>query len=85
MDKKQEVGETAKGMFEEVELAFDLQQYILHSKDAKVSKKLYEKIVGFAPDTLLSVTKKIQSPLEIISVKEVDNEFIKTAFPSVKF
>ncbi|MDA8142618.1 MAG: hypothetical protein M0T81_01390 [Thermoplasmatales archaeon] len=85
MDKKQEVGETAKGMFEEVELAFDLQQYILHSKDAKVSKKLYEKIVSFAPDTLLSVTKKIQSPLEIISVKEVDNEFIKTAFPSVKF
>lgn len=85
MIEKQEVGDTAKGVFEEVELAFDLQQYLIHSKDVKVSQKLKEVIVGLAPETLLSVTKKINSPLEIISVKEVDDEFIKSAFPSVKF
>jgi hypothetical protein len=85
MEKKEEVSDTAKGVFEEIELAFDLQQYLLHSKDVKVSTLLKDKIVGFDPDILLSVTKKIQSPLEILSVKEVDDDFIKSAFSSVKF
>ena len=85
MDKKQEVGETAKGVFEEVELAYDLQEYIIHSKDVKISSELKGQIANFEPETLLSVTKKIQSPLEIMSVKKVDENFIKSAFPSVKF
>ncbi len=75
----------AKGVFEDVELAFDLQQYLLHSKDVKVSQKVKDKIVAFNPDTLLSVTKKIQSPLEILDAIEVDDKFIKSAFSSVNF
>ena len=70
--------------FEEIELAGDLQEYLMHSKDVKINFKLKELITNFERETLLSVTKKIQPPLEIISVKEVDDDFIKNAFPSVK-
>ena len=73
-----------KGIFEEVELAIDLQQYIMHSKDVKIEQTLKDTIANFNPDTLLSVTMKIQSQLEIVSVKIVDDDFIKNAFPSVK-
>ena len=82
--KKLEVGNMKQGIFEEVELAIDLQQYIMHSKDVKIEQNLKDTIANFNPDTLLSVTKKIQSPLEIVSVKIVDDDFIKNAFPSIK-
>ena len=82
--KKLEVGNMKKGIFEEVELAIDLQQYIMHSKDVKIEQDLKNVIANFNPDTLLSVTMKIQSQLEIVSVKIVDDDFIKNAFPSVK-
>lgn len=74
-----------KNAYEEVELAYDLQEYIIHSKDVKISPDLKESIAKITPETLLSVTKKILPSMEIISVKEVDEEFIKSVFPSVKF
>lgn len=77
--------EIKKGVFEEIELAYDLQQYLMHSKDVKVDPKLKGEIVEFSPETILSVTKKIQSPTEIISVTVVDDEFVKSSFPSVRF
>lgn len=84
-EEKMEVSQTAKGEFEEIELALDLQEYINHSKDVKVNSNLKKEIFGYGPDLLLSVTKKIQSPIEIVSVKVVDHKFVKDAFPSVSF
>ena len=70
---------------EEIELAGNLQKYLMHSKDVKIEHSLKNTIVNFNPDILISVTKKFQPFVEIISVKIVDNDFIKNSFTSVKF
>ena len=70
---------------EEIELAGNLQKYLMHSKDVKIEYSLKNTIVNFNPDILISVTKKFNPFVEIISVKIVDNDFIKNSFTSVKF
>lgn len=83
MEKKEEVSETAKGTFEEIELAGDLQKYLESSKDAKVATTLKNEIINYPPKVLLSVEKRISSPIEIVSVKVVDDAFIANAFPNL--
>ena len=70
---------------EEIELAGNLQKYLMHSKDVKIEQSLKNTIVNFNSNILISVTKKFQPFVEIISVKIVDNDFIKNSFTSVKF
>ena len=70
---------------EEIELAGNLQKYLMHSKDVKIEQSLKNTIVNFNSNILISVTKKFHPFLEIISVKIVNEDFIKKSFTSVKF
>ena len=62
------------------ELAEDLHSFLAHSPDAVINKSLKSKIEKMDPDMMIEVTKLIGGPIEIIAVREVDDDLLGEVF-----
>ena len=69
-----------KGQFIEFEMAEDVQEFIKFNKAVQIDSKLKEKLKGFDGSVLLKVTKKIESPTQILSIEQIDEDYIKSNF-----
>lgn len=65
--------------FSEVELAGDVQKFIAVSSTACDTAALKAEIASFNEDDFLKVTKQIASPMKIINVKKIDEEYLAMA------
>jgi hypothetical protein len=68
------------GQFVEFEMAEDVQEFVKFNKDVQIETKLKEKLKSFDGAVLLKVTKKIESPTQILSIEQIDEEYIKNNF-----
>lgn len=69
------------GTFVEYELAEDVKQLIAENKSIQFSDpKVKEKIQNFDDLVVLKVTKQIDSPIKIMAVEAVDEDFISKNF-----
>ena len=69
-----------KGEFVEFELAEDVQEFVKINKDVSIDSKIKEKLHTFDGSVLLKVTKKIESPTQILSIEQIDDDYIKKNF-----
>lgn len=69
-------------IFDELQVAEELKEYIEISKDVKISDALKLKVLNAGNSDVLVVTKKIGSPTEILEVKPYDDVAVKSTFTS---
>jgi hypothetical protein len=69
-------------IFDELEMAEDLKDYVNTSTDVKIAEAIKLKIFNYADTDVLVVKKKIASPTEILDVKAFDYEAAKETFTS---
>ena len=63
--------------FSDIDLAGDVKQFISMSKDVSyASDKIYEFVFSCDDSDLIKVTKTIASPIKIIDVVKVDEDYI---------
>lgn len=71
--------ENEESIITEFELSEDLMESYNSNKDIGfLDLQVKKKVETFPVGTLLQVTKKIGSPIKILSVKEVDNALISS-------
>jgi hypothetical protein len=69
-------------IFDELQVAGELKEYVNVSSDVKISPELKLQVFNFDDNDVLVITKKIGSPTEILEVKAYDDEAVKSVFTS---